>query len=139
MLSCDAVLERCTVGPFGQILDYGRARRLASPAQRRALAARDGGCLIPGCGALPAWTDAHHRIPWQQGGPTNLSNLLLLCPRHHTEVHAGTWVIVPRGGLPWVIPPKWLDPHQRPLRNQLPGTIDQAHRLAQQLLFDDTG
>ena len=42
-----AVLRRhprtATVGPFGQILDYGRARRLATPAQRRALAARDGG------------------------------------------------------------------------------------------------
>ncbi len=141
VLSCDAILERCTVGAFGQILDYGRARRLATPAQRRALAARDGGCLIPGCGALPAWTDAHHRIPWQQGGRTDLQNLLLLCPRHHTEVHAGRWIIVLRHGLPWVIPPIWLDPQQRPIRNRLPDTIDKAQRLAQQLRLDldDTG
>ena len=141
VLSCDAILERATVGPFGQILDYGRARRLATPAQRRALAARDGGCLIPGCGALPGWCDAHHLIPWQLGGPTDLSNLLLLCPRHHTEVHAGMWVIVLRDHLPWVIPPIWLDPQQRPIRNQLPDTINRAHRLAQQLRLDldDTG
>ncbi len=141
VLSCDAILERATVGPFGQILDYGRARRLATPAQRRALAARDGGCLIPGCGALPGWCDAHHLIPWQLGGPTALSNLLLLCPRHHTEVHAGMWVIVLRDHLPWVIPPIWLDPQQRPIRNQLPDTINRAHQLAQQLRLDldDTG
>ena len=141
VLSCDAILERATVGPFGQILDYGRARRLATPAQRRALAARDGGCLIPGCGALPGWCDAHHRIPWQLGGRTDLPNLLLLCPRHHTEVHAGMWVIVLGDHLPWVIPPIWLDPQQRPVRNQLPDTIDRAHQLAQQLRLDldDTG
>ncbi len=91
VLSCDAVLERCVVGAFGQILDYGRARRLATPAQRRALAARDGGCVIPGCTALPAWCDAHHIVPWQLGGPTDLPNLVLVCPRHHTEVHLGRW------------------------------------------------
>ncbi len=139
VLSCDAVLERCVVGAFGQILDYGRARRLATPAQRRALAARDGGCVIPGCTALPAWCDAHHLVAWQLGGPTDLPNLVLVCPRHHTEVHLGRWILRSRHGLPWVIPPKWVDPHQRPVRNQLPDTINAAHRLAQQLHFDDTG
>lgn len=53
---------------------------------RTALAARDIGCIIPGCGAPLEWCDAHHVIPWANGGPTTLDNLALLCGRHHTAV-----------------------------------------------------
>ncbi len=140
VLSCDAVLERCTVGAFGQILDYGRARRLATPAQRRALAARDGGCVIPGCTALPAWCDAHHIVAVAAGRadrPTEsgASSARGITPR---STSAGGSSAADTA-CPWVIPPKWVDPHQRPVRNQLPDTINTAHRLAQQLHFDDTG
>jgi HNH endonuclease len=65
---------------------------VATPAQRRALAARDGGCLFPGCDTPPIWCEPHHwLIHWLDGGPTDLDNLALLCRRHHRFVHEGGW------------------------------------------------
>ena len=55
------------------------------PALRRALLHRDQGCRFPGCG-LP-FGEGHHVRHWAQGGPTMLSNLALLCRRHHRAVH----------------------------------------------------
>src|SRR6266540_3455912 len=64
-----------------------------STAQRRALILRDRGCRFPGCDRPPQWTDAHHLVPWANGGPTNLTNLLLTCRWHHTAVHEGGWTL----------------------------------------------
>jgi hypothetical protein len=70
-------------------LDQGRAKRLFTPAQRLALADRDGGCTYPGCGRPPAWTEAHHIDWWaKDGGATDLERGTLLCARHHHWVHA---------------------------------------------------
>ena len=52
-----------------------------------ALYLRDRGCTFPGCSRPPAWCDAHHCRHWCDGGPTDLTNMALLCPRHHTIVH----------------------------------------------------
>jgi Domain of unknown function (DUF222)/HNH endonuclease len=117
-LACDAVLQRVTedadqpsLGP----LDVGREHRLVTVAQRRALAARDRGCVI--CEAEPDWCDAHHVVPWAQGGATDLENLALLCPGHHTAVHAGSWRLDrDDAGALTVIPPPWVDPERRPRR-----------------------
>jgi Domain of unknown function (DUF222) len=68
----------------GRVLNSGRSIRLATPAQRHALAGRDGGCAHPDCSAPPAWCDAHHIDWWTHGGPTDLDNLCLLCTHHHT-------------------------------------------------------
>ncbi len=141
VLSCDAILERCTVGPFGQILDYGRARRLATPAQRRALAARDGGCLIPGCGALPTGA---MRITASRGSKAAAPTCRICCcsapattPRCTPAAGSSRTATGCRGSSH----PIWLDPQQRPIRNRLPDTINRAQRLAQQLRLDheDTG
>ncbi len=72
-----------------QILDQGRAKRLFTPAQRLAMADRDGGCTYPGCDRPPAWTEAHH-LDWfeRDGGTTDLDCGTLLCARHHHWVHA---------------------------------------------------
>jgi hypothetical protein len=76
---------------------------------RRALAARDGGCRFPGC-ANHRFTDGHHVQHWVDGGPTDLENLLLLCPAT-TLVHDGGFSIVrdgpiaPASPLPRVVPP----------------------------------
>jgi len=72
-----------------QPLEVGRATRVVSPAQRTALAVRDGGCRYPGCDRPPAWCDAHHLRHWLHGGPTDLANLVLLCRAHHRAVHEG--------------------------------------------------
>ncbi|PYN95241.1 MAG: hypothetical protein DMD89_19975, partial [Candidatus Rokuibacteriota bacterium] len=55
------------------------------PALRRALNHRDRGCRFPGCGVR--FGQGHHIRHWAHGGPTTLSNLALLCRRHHRAVH----------------------------------------------------
>jgi Domain of unknown function (DUF222)/HNH endonuclease len=72
-----------------QPLEVGRATRVVSPAQRGALAVRDGGCRYPGCDRPVAWYEAHHLRHWLHGGPTDLENLVLLCRAHHRAVHEG--------------------------------------------------
>jgi uncharacterized protein DUF222/HNH endonuclease len=72
-----------------QPLEVGRATRVVSPAQRTALAVRDGGCRYPGCDRPPAWCEAHHLRHWLHGGATDLENLVLLCRAHHRAVHEG--------------------------------------------------
>jgi hypothetical protein len=92
-LACDCTLLPVVLGAAGEPLDVGRARRLVSPAQRRALAVRDGGCRWPGCDRPIGWTDAHHIRAWARGGGTDLRNLLLLCRHHHVRVHEGGFTI----------------------------------------------
>jgi hypothetical protein len=117
-LACDAVLQRVVVDadrPSLGPLDVGREHRLVTLPQRRALAARDRGCVI--CEAEPDWCDAHHVVPWSQEGATDLGNLVLLCPSHHTAVHAGSWRLDrDDGGALIMIPPAWVDPQRRPRR-----------------------
>ena len=126
---CDATLQAVFTGPDGKDLTLGRARRTVSVRQRRALVARDGGCAIPGCHAPGAWCDGHHVRWWSKGGRTDLDNLALLCPRHHTDVHSGVWALEIRDGVPWARPPTWVDPHQRWRRNTYRHHRDQAHQL----------
>ncbi|MDE0121266.1 MAG: DUF222 domain-containing protein [bacterium] len=75
----------------GQPLWVGMSKRLATRPQRLALIARDRGCV--GCGADPAWCQAHHIVPWEADGPTDIDNLVLLCSRCHHQVHDDGWRI----------------------------------------------
>lgn len=80
---CDAELVPVVLRGASEVLDVGRARRLVTPAIRTALIARDGGCIFPGCTAPPSACEAHHVVPWERGGPTALSGLVLVCHHHH--------------------------------------------------------
>jgi hypothetical protein len=117
LLACNATVRAAVLAPNGALLDLGRAQRLASAAQKTALLARDGGCAIPGCVVPGDACDAHHVVWWSRGGPTDLDNLVLLCGRHHDEVHQGDWDIRMDDGVPWVAPPSWIDPLRPWLRN----------------------
>jgi hypothetical protein len=86
-LACDAAVTTLTVDGDGTPLDVGRTRRSVPPSLRRALEARDRGCVI--CGRPARWCDAHHIVHWADGGPTSLDNLVLLCRSHHRRVHQG--------------------------------------------------
>jgi len=101
------------------VLGYGRARRIATAAQRDALAARDGGCCFPGCDAPPDWTQVHHVVEWIYGGMTDLDNLCLLCGYHHREFERRGWKVTMRDGRPWWIPPAYVDPERVPIRNTM--------------------
>ena len=108
-LACDAATVTMRHGADGGVLDVGRRTRTVSPALRRALAARDGQCRFPGCAARRC--DAHHIRHWADGGETALSNLVLLCRRHHRAVHEeGFRVRVDAGGAM-----TFLRPDGRPL------------------------
>ncbi|WP_347057919.1 DUF222 domain-containing protein [Blastococcus sp. HT6-30] len=88
-LACDGTITRIVLGPEGQPLDLGRSHRVVPPHLRRAVEARDGGCVFAGCDAPSHWCDVHHLIHWAEGGDTSLDNSGLLCERHHTKVHHG--------------------------------------------------
>lgn len=113
-----------------QVLDVGRATRVISPAQRRALASRDGGCRFPYCDSPAPWTDAHHIHSWATGGPTDLNNLVLLCRRHHRSVHEGGWAITgnPNNHLRFN-PPRDESPRHEPPRDSRP---PKAHPCSQE-------
>jgi hypothetical protein len=84
-LACDSALVVMRHFADGRVLDVGRRTRTISPALRRALEHRDGGCRFPGCGRKLC--DAHHVEHWADGGETRLGNTVLLCRHHHRAVH----------------------------------------------------
>jgi hypothetical protein len=118
-IACDAAVIPIVLGAQSEPLDVGRATRTIPAGIRRAVVARDIGCVHPGCAAPAAWCQAHHVKHWADGGPTSLQNLALLCHRHHRMVHHEGWQIVFLEGIPHVIPPRIVDPLQRPSRNTM--------------------
>lgn len=117
-LACTAGILPVVMGGGSQVLAVGRKRRLFNTGQRVALAHRDGGCAFPGCDRPPGWCESHHIDPWAAGGRTNLNDGVLLCARHHRLIHHTGWQVrLGRDGMPEFIPPRPVDPHQRPQRN----------------------
>ncbi len=84
-LACDASLVVMRHGRDGRVVEVDARTRTIPPALRRALHHRDRGCRFPGCGVR--FGQGHHIRHWANGGPTTLSNLALLCRRHHRAVH----------------------------------------------------
>jgi hypothetical protein len=99
-IACDASLSRVITAARSEPLDVGRRTPVVSPAMRRALVVRDGGCRFPGCGRPHPWCDGHHVVHWADGGSTALRNLVLLCRRHHRVVHSGSVRLEMRDGMP---------------------------------------
>jgi hypothetical protein len=84
-LACDASRVVMRHDPDGQVVEVGARTRSIPPALRRALHHRDRGCRFPGCHVRCG--QGHHIRHWAHGGPTTLSNLMMLCRRHHRAVH----------------------------------------------------
>jgi hypothetical protein len=87
LLTCDCNISRVITAGKSEILDVGRSTPTATPAQWKALVARDRHCQAPGCDRPPSQCQAHHLRHWAHGGPTDLDNLILLCWHHHRERH----------------------------------------------------
>ncbi|MGW0175067.1 DUF222 domain-containing protein [Rhodococcus sp. NPDC003322] len=138
MLSCDASVTPIAMDDDGNPLDVGTTTRVIPRRIRRALDARDCGCaFLPQ--ALRAGGTPRLRPPgrldrrppspkhfvqggapihhWSNGGPTKLSNLVLLCRFHHGLIHKGEWEVFVStdDGHPWFVPPRWMDPQRRPV------------------------
>ncbi len=106
-MACDAGVIPAVLGGPSEVLDLGRSSRTATPAQRRALALRDGGCTAPGCDRPPEWCEAHHTVPWSQGGVTDLRVMTLVCDAHHDLAHQDGWTVrvAEDGQVVWLPPP----------------------------------
>ena len=100
----------------GQVVNVGRTLRLFTSRQRAGLAARDGGCMWPGCARPPSWTEAHHINEWfAKNGKTDIADGILLCKRDHLRLHNQGWIITRTGNDYWLTPPKDIDPAQTPI------------------------
>lgn len=97
-LACDARIRYVRDGDITS--DRGRAERTVNRALRRKLVRRDGDqCRFPGC-ASRHHLHAHHIVHWDDGGPTDLANLVLLCSFHHRLVHEGGWHVTGEANQP---------------------------------------
>jgi len=94
-------------GVCSHVQCVGRRSRTATKAQWAALIARDRHCRFPGCTLDPSRCEAHHVRTWQRGGATCLSNLVLVCARHHQLVHEGHWTIATDPDLDIGHPDRW--------------------------------
>ena len=90
-IACDAGVTTILLNEDDNPLYAFKTARLVNGPLRRAIAARDGGCRFPMCDRPVDWTDAHHIQHWADEGPTTIDNLVLLCRRHHRQVHEGGW------------------------------------------------
>jgi hypothetical protein len=110
-----AMIAEALAVATGDPLRTGRDLRLANRAQRRALRAMYRSCAHPGCRVPFADCFIHHVTPWEDEGPTDLTNLLPLCGRHHHQIHEGGWrlTIDPARTLRWYRPGGRLDTEER--------------------------
>ncbi|MBN9240473.1 MAG: hypothetical protein BGO97_12230 [Micrococcales bacterium 70-64] len=93
-----------------QPIDLGRTERLFTSRQKTAIAARDGGCIFPGCERPPSWTETHHIDDWQHGGRTDVRDGVLLCRHHHLLLHNNGWLCRRVDDAYEFVPPASLDP-----------------------------
>ncbi|TCM51318.1 HNH endonuclease signature motif containing protein [Kribbella sp. VKM Ac-2568] len=119
-LACEAQIIPIVLGANSEPLDVGMAQRFVNRAMRRALNARDKGCVV--CKAPPIFCDAHHLISWIDNGPTALTNLVLLCRRHHIDTHHGHWTITLHHGTVTVARPAWAEPSPTRTRYRTPAS-----------------
>ena len=90
-LACQADIIPAVLNGSGVPIDVGRQNRLATARQRRLIFAMYRTCAVPECGVPVHHCAPHHITYWENGGRTDLSNLVPLCSRHHHAAHEGGW------------------------------------------------
>jgi hypothetical protein len=106
-LICTGGYQKILFGERGEVLYLGDKERFFTANQRKAITARDGGCIIPGCPIAAHWCEVHHVIPWQKHGSTDVDNGVLLCWYHHHSIDTSGWRIRMIRGKPQVAAPPW--------------------------------
>ena len=97
-MACDAAIVPMVMSGEGEVLDVGRAKRLATSVQQKAIFAMYTTCAVPECRVNIEHCVPHHIDWWEHGGPTDMANLVPLCSRHHHAVHEGGWKLEMRAG-----------------------------------------
>jgi hypothetical protein len=87
------IVDGSNIVDAGGPMQLGRTQRVASAAQRRALAALYPSCAIEGCSVGFRHCTIHHVDWWRHGGKTDIESLLPLCTRHHHRVHDDGWIL----------------------------------------------
>lgn len=109
-VACAGAVERVVLGQGGRVVGLRSEERCFTAQQRRAIAVRDGTCVIPGCHVPAGWCEVHHVTPHALDPTgTHTDNGVLLCWFHHRTLDTSGWEVRMRGGLPEVRPPGWLD------------------------------
>ena len=96
-MACEAEIIPVVLGSNGVVLDVGRATRLASRYQRKALEVMYPTCAIPQCCVPHSQCQPHHIRYWRDDGSTDMNNLVPLCSSHHRSVHEGGWKLSMHG------------------------------------------
>jgi hypothetical protein len=124
-LGCDSTIKTL-IERDGVPIASGREKPTVSPAMKLLVRSRDGICQAPRCAMEATRCEAHHIHHADDGGPTELWNLLALCKFHHQRHHDGVFDILrsPEGNLSFVTPDggllgevtggKWKRPKNRP-------------------------
>jgi hypothetical protein len=105
-MCCDADIIPYVLGGHGEITDLGRSTRTANRAQRRRLRAMHATCVGDGCNVGFEHCHIHHVIFWRFQGPTDISNLVPVCSKHHHLAHEGGWTLsmTPDRTVTWTRP-----------------------------------
>ncbi|WP_419817321.1 HNH endonuclease signature motif containing protein [Glaciibacter flavus] len=107
-VSCANGIQRVVIRHDGKIMSLGTTERTFNRGQRRAIIARDGGCII--CGEAAWACEVHHHIGWARDRRTHVDNGVLLCWFHHRTIDTSGWRIRMVEGCPQIMPPPWLGP-----------------------------
>jgi len=108
-IACSGAVERVVVGDNGRIVSIETLDRIFNHHQRRAIALRDGGCIIPGCHVPAEWCEIHHVDEHVRGGRTHTDNGVMLCWHHHRTLDDSGWRVRVNAGVPEVRGPHWWD------------------------------
>ncbi len=131
-LACQAQILPVILDGHSVPIDLGRARRPFTGATRTAVILRDRGCAVPGCDRPSRWCHIHHIQFWAHGRHTNRDNGVALCRHHHQLIHTTDWTIqLAPDHKPDFLPPRHIDPTQRPRRNPY-------HQRRQQSAIDES-
>ncbi|GHD10445.1 HNH endonuclease signature motif containing protein [Zhihengliuella salsuginis] len=109
-IACTGAVQKVVFDHTGRVIGLGSKERVFTAHQRRAITARDGGCVIPGCTIPASWCEVHHVIEHADGGPTHTDNGVLLCWWHHHHLESSGWQIRMNQAVPEVRAPAWADP-----------------------------
>ncbi len=111
--ACIGQIQRVVTGRDGRVLATTITDRIFNATQRRAIAARDRTCVIPGCHTPARWCEFHHVTEYKDGGPTSIDNGVLLCWNHHRFLDTNGWAVRMTAGVPEVQAPAWIDRTRR--------------------------
>jgi hypothetical protein len=112
-VACCGSVQQVIHDRHGRIVQTTIADRVFNALQRRAIIARDGTCVIPGCTVPARWCEIHHVQPHAHGGATSVDNGVPLCFFHHRTIDKAGWDVTMEGGVPMVRGPVWWDPQRR--------------------------